>query len=292
MHINHIVEHFLRRRGPSVHPLGDYWPAFSQDGDRIVAAYQGLRLSSVYQPIVAADRTVLGYEALLRACNASGAAVSPESVFCLPTDGDEVIYLDRLCRTLHVLNLLPQLERFGGRLFLNVAPRHLLEFSGEYGRAFEEVLRYCGLHPSAVVLEVLEGAIDDDGRLLAAVNGYRSRGYNIAIDDFGRRHSNLDRLLSLQPHIVKLDRGLLLQAQADGRARRVLSRLADIVHDLDASVVIEGIEDPDQLDIALEAGADGLQGFLLGRPMAELAQEAAAAEGSVRHLRGKVVAAA
>lgn len=270
MHISHIVEHFSRRRSASATPLNDYWPAFSQQGERIIARYRDLTLSSVYQPIVTGGRRVVGHEALLRAADESGAAISPEAVFRLPADSDEVVYLDRLCRTLHVLNLLPQLEQFGGQLFLNVAPRHLLEFSGEHGRAFEDVLRYCGLHPSAVVLEVLEGEIDDDARLLAAVEGYRSRGYTIAIDDFGRRHSNLDRLLSLQPHIVKFDRGLLLQAQADIRARRVLTRLVEIAHDLDAHVVVEGVETPEQLTIARESGADWLQGFLIRRPTPEL----------------------
>lgn len=270
MHIDHIVTHFSRRPGVTVNPLSDYWPAFAQDGERIVARYRGLVLSSVYQPIVTGGRRIIGHEALLRAVDESGKAVFPETVFGLPEIGTEVVYLDRLCRTLHVLNLLPQIEQFGGLLFLNVAPRHLLEFSGEYGRAFEEVLRYCGLHPSAVVLEVLEGQIEDDARLLAAVEGYRSRGYNIAIDDFGRRHSNLDRLLSLQPHIVKFDRGLLLQAEADNRARRVLSRLVDIAHDLEAQVVVEGVETPEQLAIAKDSGADWLQGFLIRRPSERL----------------------
>lgn len=236
-------------------------------GERALARFDGLRLSSVFQPLYDLQRrVVIGHEALLRATAPDGRAVGPEAVFSLPAAGSDIVHLDRLVRTLHALNFLVQRQQAGGYLYLNIHPRHLTTICGSHGLVFEAILKRCGLAPADIVLEVLESEIDDDSHLLDAVNNYRQRGYVIAIDDFGRRHSNLDRLWRLQPEIVKLDRSLIVAAAEDKRAALVLAKLVEIIHALSAVAVAEGIETPRQLAIARDAGADLVQGFFLGRP--------------------------
>ena len=135
----------------------------------------------------------------------------------------------------------------------------------------------CGLTPERIVLEILEARIDDLGRLQEAVSGYRSRGYRVAIDDFGCAHSNFDRLWQLSPDIVKLDRSLMVQAEANPRARRVLPKLVEIIHELGATVVCEGIENRTQHQLAADAGADWLQGYFYALPATALCRTPAQA---------------
>lgn len=237
-----------------------------QDG-HIVGHFAGLRLNSAYQPLVEArGGKVTGHEALLRATSKDGQAISPEAVFVLPCDSEQIVFLDRLCRTVHALNFLLQTGQGGGDLYLNIHPRHLLAVSAEHGLVFEAILKRCGLTPERVVLEILESAIDDTPLLAEAVAGYRSRGYRIAIDDFGRNHSNFDRLWQLEPDVVKLDRSLISTAETNPRVRRILPKLTDIVRELGAKSVFEGIENREQLAIAIDSGADLLQGYYLARP--------------------------
>jgi len=260
--------HYLNDRnrnqyGPHLSP-GD---SLSLADNRVTGRFAGLTLDSAYQPIVhARSGRVDGHEALLRAIAPDGGAIPPEAVFVLPTDGEEIVFLDRLARTVHALNYLLLARNAGGDLYLNIHPRHLLAISGDHGLVFEAILKRLGLTPERVVLEILESAIDDSGRIKEAVANYRSRGYRIAIDDFGRHHSNFDRLWQLEPDVVKLDRSLIAEASSNPKARRVLPRLVEIVHDLEAKVVFEGIETEAQLAIALDAGADLLQGYYLARP--------------------------
>lgn len=54
------------------------------------------------------------------------------------------------------------------------------------------------------------------------------------------------------------------------RARRILPKLVDILHDLGASVISEGVETPEHWEIAQNAGVDMVQGFLFSRPQSEL----------------------
>lgn len=120
------------------------------------------------------------------------------------------------------------------------------------------------------MLEILESRVDELPRLQDAVDAYRSRGFRVAIDDFGCQHSNFDRLWRLTPDIVKLDRSLIVQASEDKRVRRILPKIVEIIHDLGAQVVVEGIETLDQHVLALDAGTDLMQGFYYARPSAEV----------------------
>lgn len=228
--------------------------------------FLGCELSSVFQPLVdAASLQVVAHEALLRTHDSLGVPVAPAQAFALPSSPGETVFFDRLCRTVHALNFSGQ-EGCHGDLFLNLDGGHLLAVESGHGRTFETILHHCGLAPDRIVIELLEARIDDAGRLQEAIENYRALGYRIAIDDFGCLHSNFDRLWSLTPDIVKLDRSLIVQAETNPRARRILPMLVDIVHELGALVVCEGIETGIQHDLAGTAGADLLQGFWYARP--------------------------
>lgn len=243
-------------------------------GGEIRGHFKGLELHSVFQPLFprCAGQSI-AHEALLRATDRQGRSLPPGEAFNFPGDAEEMLFLDRLCRVVHAGNFVRQSA--AGDLFLNIEGRHLLAASN-HGQAFEALLKVCGLSPQRIILEILEARIDDLERLQEAVAGYRSRGYRVAIDDFGCEHSNFDRLWRLDPDIVKLDRSLMVQAQTNLRARRVLPRLVEIIHELGALAVCEGIENQIQHDLALDAGADWLQGYFYARPAARLWPQATA----------------
>jgi len=228
--------------------------------------YQGLRLYSVFQPLFTADTLQpAAHEALLRARDAANRPVTPADAFRRAVTPEAAMHFDRLCRVVHALNFFHQ-SGAQGDLFLNISGRHLLSVGTGHGHTFETLLRHCGLAPTQIVLEVLESGVDDLQHLQEAVNGYRSRGFRVAIDDFGCQHSNFDRLWRLTPDIVKLDRSLIVQASTNARARRILPKIIDIIHDLGAQVVCEGIETAEQHTLARAAGADLLQGYYYARP--------------------------
>jgi EAL domain-containing protein (putative c-di-GMP-specific phosphodiesterase class I) len=264
MPIEEIFAYFMQNgslsnSGPS--------PLQKNDEDIIKGSFRDLMLSSVFQPLIGV-RTgqPQAYEALLRVHDAAHQVISPAAAFEIPGNSGEAVYFDRLCRTLHTLNFVRQAP-LDMDLFLNISGRHLLGVTNsEHGETFERLLHMCGAQPAQIILEVLEAGVDDLTRLNEAVNAYRARGYRVAIDDFGCEHSNFDRLWRLTPDLVKLDRSLILQSTSNIRARRILPKLIDIIHDLGALVVCEGIETPEQHMLAVDAGADLVQGYLYARP--------------------------
>lgn len=256
-----IEGYFCGHDGVGLHRGGADGAAF--------ARFKGLTLRSVFQPILDPHtQRPVAFEALLRATDADGSPLSPPDAFARPQGGD-IVTFDRLCRTVHALNFARQ-ARTGDTLFLNVDARHLLSVGGGHGAAFEALLAQCGLTPDRVVLEILESGIDDLDHLAVAVEAYQRRGYRIALDDFGCRHSNFDRLWHLTPDIVKLDRSLIDQATHNRRARLILPRLVELIHSLGAQVVCEGVETAEQHRLAADAGADLVQGYHYARPAAAL----------------------
>lgn len=243
-----------------------------QDGAAI-AYYGDYCLRSVYQPIFGlAHRRAVGYEALLRARHADGTAIAPLQLFDTPQSDDDVVLLDRICRALHTYNFR-SLADGNTWLFLNVNPKVVVK-GRHYGAVFAELLRRHALVPGQVVVEVLEDALHDEGLLAEAVHYYRDLGCLVAIDDFGAGHSNFDRIMRLAPHMVKLDRKFITQAQQSRAARRMLPNLISLLHEAGCLVVLEGVETETEALIALEADADFVQGFYFARPEPAHAQPA------------------
>ncbi|MDT4290855.1 EAL domain-containing protein [Methylomonas sp. MO1] len=233
----------------------------------VLSRFIGLKLRSEFQPIFDAGKShgLLGYEALLRTSTGLE-AVSPDFAFSWADNQGKLVKLDRVARTLHMLNYL-NLPTDKGLLFLNVHPKLLVSVN-THGKVFEHILHLHSVPTTKVVLEIMENAVEADQQLLEAVDNYRDRGFQVAIDNFGSRHSNLDRLWRLSPSFVKLDLSIIHQAQTDAKIRRVLPKLIEIIQALGAQAIIEGIENEVQLDIALDAGGKLLQGYFLGRPAA------------------------
>jgi EAL domain-containing protein (putative c-di-GMP-specific phosphodiesterase class I) len=244
-------------------------PASRVDDDgQLACDFLGFTLSSAFQSILSArDGSVHSHEALLRARDAAGQPVSPIALFERISGPEDGRRLDRAARLVHVGNFYRQTGA-GSRLFLNVHGRHIETCDAAHGEFFAAALAEQSLGAEGITIEILESSIEDFEALGAAVESYKAFGFRVAIDDFGTRHSNFDRVWRLDPDYVKIDRSLVLAAATDRRARIVLPKIIEIVHDLGALVVCEGIEDDVHARVAVDSGADFLQGYLFGRPAA------------------------
>ena len=129
--------------------------------------------------------------------------VDAKAVFARPENSDELVFVDRLVRTLHTLNYLTYLDRKSrGLLLLRVHPRHVASVAGDHGLAFEEILRSCGLLPAEIILEleVYDGI--DSEHLLRAIANYKSRGYGIALRGSDDRIPSQALIHDVRPMLV------------------------------------------------------------------------------------------
>lgn len=244
--------------------------ALEAEGEELYSTFIGLQLRSAFQPIVDAGKPgrLVGYEALLRPTLGNVELLSPQFAFEFAENQGKLVKFDRVSRALHTLNFL-QLPHHDGLLFLNVHAR-LLPSVNAHGKVFERILHAHSVPTHRVVIEIEERVVQVDKPLVEAVGNYRDRHYLVAIDGFGRKHTNLDRLWKLAPDYVKLDLGLIQEAESNRKVRAILPKLVEIVRALEAEPIVVGIENPVQHDIAIQAGATLLQGYHYGQPVSAL----------------------
>lgn len=268
MPLTYLIDHFNDRiRSGDLRFLPEN-PIAVHDG-RVIARFATLQLTSAFQPVVSPLQGgyVIGHEALLRAYLGDGRPLAPHAVFSVPTSSRAVVYLDRLCRTVHMLNYLRQTDADTGCLFLNVSMRHLLSVLRNHGWYFEEVLHRCGLTPDHIVIEVHASAIEGDhaARVTEAIANYRARGYRVAIEDFVPHHDSVDRLWRLFPDIVKIDCRYLIKPGCG------LPQWVELFRYAGSEVIVTGVETEKQARIARAVGVDGLQGRYFGDAKANAA---------------------
>lgn len=230
--------------------------------------YGAYRLRSACQPIYARRDDMLvpvAVEALLQP-QRDGADLPPQAFYGVVRDKDR-LFVESLSRALHIRNY-PFVGLGRVDLFVNYDPL----VNDHLGRALAEIrlmarhLGDYGLDAPMLVCEITEQAAADDDVLLATVREMRRNGFRIAVDDFGTGHSTEARVRLLQPDIVKIDGGWFAELCRHAAAEKLFRPLLSLLHDLGTEVLVEGIEQPAQLRVALDAGADLLQGFLMARP--------------------------
>jgi len=223
--------------------------------------WEGHTVTSHFQAIYCVRRqSCFGFEALARAVDRAGNLVACHDFFGRES-GERRALLDWASRVVH-LRSFATVDPGDRTLFINVHPESAIR-DLRHGHELVKLIRYYGLVPKRVCLEILEHPCSDEEALREAVDRYRSLGMAIAMDDFGVAASTLDRVKLLKPDLVKVDRS----------AAHLLPTMVEVLHDLDVRVAVEGIETPEAAAAAVDSGADYLQGFYFAHPAAALADE-------------------
>jgi EAL domain-containing protein (putative c-di-GMP-specific phosphodiesterase class I) len=217
-----------------------------------------------FQPFIdTATGRIAGVEALGRLRQADGQLASVGPLFADPrTPAIALRRLDRQIRD----NALSRLHEVPSDWFLslNISPRWINRLRQDQALPSLKQLSRHNVAPQRIVFEITELG-GDIQRLADVVARYRQAGARIAIDDFGAGYSQLDRVLALQPDILKLDMRLFQAAALGGPSSDVVKALAQMAEKTGCWIIAEGVETEAQLNFALECGSRYVQGFLFAR---------------------------
>ncbi len=225
-------------------------PALGVVDDRPSTALSGQRV--VLQPMFRTDDgTVMGYEVLSRFAH-------QDDVASVLTHAHEMGYGDQLECAAIVKALAVPGRPEGTALFVNVSDRAM-----QSERFWAELPG----NLSRVVVELQEtGRELDEATVTGYLARFRARGARIGLDDLGSRPTDLSRIITLGPDVVKLDRALVRGCDSAAGRAEVLRLFIDFARTHGADVCAMGVETPQELAVVTAAGASLVQGFLLGRP--------------------------
>jgi diguanylate cyclase (GGDEF)-like protein len=221
---------------------------------------KGRHIQTVKQPIFRlADDSPIGYEFLSRYSNDT--LELPENFFRMCSERNILTLVDHACLRagIDAALRLPPYARFHLNIFpttlLAIPVQHLLEL---FPRP---------LPRETFCLELSEQQIIGDPSYLApAVEALREAGILIAIDDVGFGSSCLESLVMLKPDILKIDKRCVIGIDGDASRIEQLRRYAAIARSLGCSVVAEGIETAEELQIVRSLGIEYGQGYFWGKP--------------------------
>ncbi|MDP4503004.1 putative bifunctional diguanylate cyclase/phosphodiesterase [Nonomuraea turcica] len=221
-----------------------------------------------YQPVVdLATSRVTAVEALVRWWR--GSVFVPPEQFLGPAEDTGLIVplsewiLREACREVAAWRA----SSWDIGLSLNLSARQIT--APRFVETVEEALAESGLPASALTLEVIEEMLVEDAEeTIRRLSELRALGVRLAIDDFGTGYASLAFLRQLPVDMIKIDPSFVAGLGRDDTLTLLTRTIVRLGHDLGLTVVAEGIERPEQLELLRKMGCTSGQGFLVARPMA------------------------
>ena len=219
----------------------------------------------LWQPQVnTVDLTVTGYEAL---CRLHGNRYYPSDFIPVAEMSGLISPLDRIVTKKVVAQLGEWLKqgRKVGVASINYSAAQLRDKG--YCDFLADLLAQHNVPASLIKIEITESMIlDNEEAANQLFERLRSMGVTLALDDFGTGYSSLDRMARRPIDVVKLDKSLVDAFMAPGK-EGFIGDITQLIHGLNKSIVVEGVETYDQYCMCLDFGCDVMQGYFFSRPV-------------------------
>jgi diguanylate cyclase (GGDEF)-like protein len=224
-----------------------------------------------YQPRISFDGgpPLVGFEALIRWVHPERGLIAPREFIPVAEDTGQVVEIGK-----YVLErAVAQLSRWRQvrpdlTMSVNLSLRQLED--GSLPSMVASAIRTSDIDPKALCLEISECDVTRDPETaLHALEGLKTAGVCIAIDDYGTGSASLSSLKRLPVDTLKIHESFIAGIGNGSADTSIVAAVVELGHALGLQVVAEGVETDTQLAQLRELGCDGAQGFLLGRPVPE-----------------------
>lgn len=241
--------------------------AMARDLRRAISENTGLAVH--YQPQVdLSTGRVMGYEALMRWTHPTLGYVSPAEF--IPVAESSQLICDLGLWVLREAALQAKAWIDAGErpreIAVNVSAAQIwhTDFVYDVVRVLEET----DLPPQLLCLELTESLLADhaEGRVRSVLTELKRLGVTLALDDFGTDYSSLGYLTQLPFDKLKIDRIFIDGIAESERARKLLEGIIALGRGLNMTIVAEGAEKPEEVDILRGFSCDIVQGYVFARP--------------------------
>lgn len=216
-----------------------------------------------FQPIYSLNtKKIIGLEALARG-DYHGEIVSPYFLFSYAKQNGSILETDRLCRE-KAMSAFAK-EKSAPTLFVNFETSVLNDVVPGNG----EILKTAAenhIPPESIVIELNESRVKDSYDLMMFVDFYRSKGFLIALDNVSTGLDTMNRIMLINPDIIKIDRAIISNIESNTYNQEVFKSIINTAKQIGAMTVAEGVETVDEVITCMLMGVDYFQGFYFSRP--------------------------
>ncbi|MDE7288588.1 MAG: EAL domain-containing protein [Oscillospiraceae bacterium] len=216
-----------------------------------------------FQPIYSLNtKKIIGLEALSRG-DYKGEIVSPYFLFDYAEKNGNVLSVDRLCREKAMRAFAA--ERSESMLFINFETSVLNNVTPGNGEIMKTAMEN-HISPENIVIELNESHVKDSYDLMMFVNYYRSKGFLIALDNVNAGLETMNRVMLVNPDIIKIDRSIISKIESNSYNQEVFKSIINTAKQIGAMTVAESVETVDEVITCMLMGVDYFQGFYFSRP--------------------------
>lgn len=222
-----------------------------------------------YQPqVCAVSEDIIGVEALIRWEHPDLGLISPGFFIPIAEETGLIVsigewLLKEACRQVRDWQ-----QRFDVRLRLGVNMSALQLKQPDIIETVSRVLKETDFDPRLLDLEVTESiSMKNVPDLLEVLEKFRGLGCGISIDDFGTGQSSLDYIKRFPADRIKIDQTFVRNIGLDPDDAAIVEATINMAHNLNRSVVAEGVEEEQQMEFLQRHGCEELQGYLFARPL-------------------------
>jgi EAL domain-containing protein (putative c-di-GMP-specific phosphodiesterase class I) len=149
---------------------------------------------------------------------------------------------------------------------INVSARQLKD--AEFRTHLHKQMHKYDIQTSEIGIELTESmTIGDNDEIQNELRLLADMGLELMIDDFGTGYSSLARLQSLSVDVLKIDQSFVRNLSAGGEGIVLCQAMTQMGKTLGLTVVAEGVETTEQLQMLQLMGCDEIQGFIASPPL-------------------------
>jgi diguanylate cyclase (GGDEF)-like protein/PAS domain S-box-containing protein len=221
----------------------------------------------VYQPCVElATGNFYCVESLLRWKHPELGLLPPSEFIPIAEENGQIVYLghwvlEEACRQ----NKIWQDAGINLKVAVNVSS---LQFEAcNFVEVVRKTLDKFGLSPDTLELEITESVMQNIEKSTGIINKLSEMGVKISIDDFGTGYSSLSVLSNLKIHHVKIDKSFINEVTTNPQTASLVTTIIEMGHNLNFSLIAEGIEEKEQADFLMKNGCQYGQGYYYSPPV-------------------------
>ena len=222
-----------------------------------------------YQPLVSlTSGKVVGAEALIRWHHPELGTVSPAEFIPMAEETGFIVPLTKwVLRT--ACEQMKTWQESGidvPSVSVNVSPRRFNDC--DLPDMVGEVLEATGVDGTRLNIEITESVMMENAEeTIVTLAGLKKHGIKVSIDDFGTGYSSLSYLKRLPIDTLKIDQSFVRDVPGDNDDAAIANLIIAMAHNLNLSVVAEGVETAEQMAFLQSRSCDVVQGYLISRPL-------------------------